>query len=64
VEAVTVVVESATNDGEEHGPILITDLIDSYEVEAQGFLEKEEGNIRALVEKLRAAVDTERPIPH
>ena len=61
VEAVTVVVESATNDGEEHGPILITDLIDSYEVEAQGFLEKEEGNIRALVEKLRAAVDTERP---
>lgn len=61
VEAVTVAVESATDDGEEHGPILIADLIDSYEVEAQRFLDKEEGNIRALVEKLRAAVDAERP---
>lgn len=61
VEAVTVAIESATDDGEEHGPILIADLVDSYEVEAQGFLNKEEGNIRALVEKLRAAVDAERP---
>lgn len=60
VEAVTVAVESATDDGEEHGPIMIADLVDSYEVEAQGFLDKEEGNIRALVEKLRAAVDAER----
>jgi len=61
VEAVTVAVESATDDGEEHGPILIADLVDSYEVEAQGFLNKEEGNIRALVEKLRASVDAEWP---
>ncbi len=60
VEAVTVTVESATDDGEEHGPILIADLVDSYEVEAQGFLDKEEGNIIALVGKLRAAVDAER----
>ena len=60
VEAVTVAVESATDDGEEHGPILIADLADSYEVEAQGFLDKEEGNIKALVAKLRAAVDAER----
>jgi len=61
VEAVTVAVESATDAGEEHGPILIDDLVDSYEVEAQGFLEKEEANINALVERLRAAVDSERP---
>lgn len=60
VEAVTIAVESATNDGEAHGPILIADLVDSYEVEAQGFLDKEEGNIRVLVEKLRSAVDAER----
>lgn len=40
---------------------MIADLVDSYEVEAQGFLDKEEGNIKALVEKLRAAVDAERP---
>lgn len=60
VEAITVAVETATDDGEEHGPILIADLVDSYEVEAQGFLDKEEENIRILVEKLRAAVDAER----
>jgi hypothetical protein len=60
VKAVTVAVASSTEDGEEHGPVVIADLVDSYEVEAQGFLDKEEGNIKALVEKLRAAVDAER----
>ncbi len=60
VEAVTFAVESATDDGEEHGPILIDDLVDSYEVEAQEFLDKEEGNIKTLVERLRAAVDAEQ----
>lgn len=60
VRAVTVAVESATNDGKEHGPILIDDLVDSYEVEAQGFLDKEEGTIKALVERLWAAVDAEQ----
>lgn len=61
VAAVTAAIESATNDGEEHGPILIADLIDSYEVEAQGFLEKEEANVKALTERLRTDVDAERP---
>ncbi|NLI41925.1 MAG: hypothetical protein GX421_12260, partial [Caldisericales bacterium] len=61
VELVTAAVESATNGGEEHGPILIADLVDSYEVEAQEFFEKEEANIKSLVERLRDAVDAERP---
>jgi len=61
IEAVTVAVESATDNGEEQGPVIIDDLVDSYEVEAQGFLEKEEANINALVERLWAAVDAERP---
>ena len=60
VEAVTVAVESATDLGEVQGPILIDDLVDSYEVEAQGFLDKEEGNIKVLVERLWAAVDAEQ----
>lgn len=60
VEAVTVAVKSATDNGKQHGPILIDDLVDSYEVEAQGFFDKEEGNIRSLVQILRAAVDAER----
>lgn len=57
VETVTLAVESATDVGDEHGPILIADLVDSYEVEAQGFLEKEEGNIISLVEKIRQSLD-------
>jgi hypothetical protein len=61
VKAVTITVESATDDGEEQGPILIDDLVDSYEVEAQAFLEKEEGNIKVLVEKIRVAADAKRP---
>lgn len=59
VEAVTVAVESATDNGEEHGPILIADLVDSYEVEAQEFLDKEEASINLLVANLRTAVDAE-----
>lgn len=61
VRAVTMAVETVTNGGEEQGPILIDDLIDSYEVEAQVFLEREEGNIEILVDKLLAAVDGGQP---
>lgn len=60
VKAVTDTVEIATDDGEEHGPILIDDLVDSYEVEAQEFLDKEEEGIKSLVEKLREAVISEQ----
>jgi hypothetical protein len=61
VKAVTVAVELATNDGKKHGPILIADLADMYEVEAQEFLDKEEENMRTLIEKLRTALDTNQP---
>jgi hypothetical protein len=61
VKAVTVAIESATHNGEEHGPILIADLVDLYEVEAQEFLDREEENIKTLVEKLQAALDTKQP---
>ena len=61
VEAVTIAVELATDDGKKQGLILIDDLVDSYEVEAQAFLEKEEGNIEKLVKDIRAAADSKRP---
>ena len=61
VKAVTIAIESATDDGENQGPILIDDLVDSYEVEAQVFLEKEEENIKVLVKKIQTAVDAELP---
>jgi hypothetical protein len=57
VEAVTIAIVSASDYGEEHGPILIDDLIDSYEVEVHVFLEREEENIGTLVEKLQSALD-------
>jgi hypothetical protein len=60
VEAVTIAIDSATDCGEEQGPILTADLVDSYEVEAQGFLDKEEWNIKTLVDRLQKAVDAER----
>ena len=59
--AVTVVVEKTTNNGQKPGLILIDDLVDSYEVNAQEFLEKEKENIEVLDEKIRAAVDAKSP---
>lgn len=61
VETVTAIVDEATDEGEEQGPILIADLVDAYEVEAQGFLDKEEGNIKTLIGKIRIDVDAGRP---
>lgn len=55
--AMTEVVDRATNNGNEQGPILIDDLVDAYEVEAQGFLKKEGDNIKELVSKLRESAD-------
>jgi hypothetical protein len=59
VNAVTIAVEEATEGGEVHGPILLADLVDSYEVEAQEFLDTEEQNIKTLVDKLRGAVNAD-----
>ena len=53
VHVMTMVVDGATSSGEEHAPELIDDLVDSYEVETQGFLEKEEENIRQLISMAR-----------
>lgn len=56
VEVVTIAVDEATDSGTHHGPILIDDLVDSFEVEAQGFLETETKNIAVLVQGVRNAV--------
>jgi len=61
VRAVTVVVDSATNNGTKHAPILIDVLVDAYADEAKVFLDKEAGNIKVLVDKLRVAADDEQP---
>ena len=60
VEVVTITVEEATDRGDRQAPILIDDLVDSFEVEAQGVLETEMKNINLLVQGVRnAAKDAE-----
>ena len=53
VDAVTIAVDRATRNGEIHAPILIDDLINTYEVEAQEFLDKETENVRTIVQQIR-----------
>ena len=56
VEVVTTTVDEATKNGNRQAPILIDDLADSYEVEAQEFLETETKNIADLVQSVRNVV--------
>lgn len=51
------VVESTTDKGEKSGPILIYDVVASYEVDAHESLEKEAWKIESLTEELRRAAD-------
>jgi len=60
VATVTTVVDAATDNGEQHGPILIGDLVDTYEVEAQEFLEKGTRNIEILIEELQVALEAKK----
>ena len=55
VEVVTTAVDKVTDSGKRQAPLLIDDLVDSFEVEAQGFFEKETKNIAVLVQGLRSA---------
>jgi hypothetical protein len=59
VQAVTIAIEAATENGETHGQILIDDLVDTYEVEAQEFLRKEGENINQLVDEISDLADKE-----
>lgn len=59
VKVVTMAVEQATDYGARHAPILIDDLVDSFEVEAQGILETEAKAIAALVQGIRTAAADE-----
>lgn len=60
VDLVTHIVKSATNNGQEQGLSVIHDLVDSYELEVQPFVEKETENIKILVEKIKSAADAKK----
>lgn len=53
VQVMTDTVERATLGGEDHAPELIDDLVDSYEVETQSFLQKEAENVHRLIKAAR-----------
>ena len=55
VEVVTIIVDEATSNGKQQTPILIDDLVDRFEVEAQGFFEVETKTIKTLVQRIRRA---------
>lgn len=48
LDVVTNVVDASTSGGTEHGPILVDELVDSYEVAVRPFLDKEGANALAL----------------
>lgn len=53
----TMVVDTSTNSGEDHAPLLVDDLIDSYEVDTQSYLQKEADNIKKLINAARSAAE-------
>ncbi len=53
VLVMTAVVETSTRRGTSHAPELIDEVVDSYEIESKGFLEKEGGNVEALTKAVR-----------
>lgn len=57
IEAMTLAVEKVTSSGEDHAPELIDELVDSYEVEAQGFLQAEAENVHKLIKAVRGSAD-------
>lgn len=55
IRVMTSAVDDATSNGTEQAPSLIDDLVDSYEAETQGFLQKEAENAQKLVKATRDA---------
>jgi hypothetical protein len=51
--ALTFIIESGTEEGNKHAPVLIHDLIDDYELESKAELEKGETSIKELVESIK-----------
>lgn len=55
VRVITATVEEATAGGTGHGPELIDELVESYEAEIQGFLQKATENVHKLIKAARHA---------
>ena len=65
VDVVTIIaLDEATDNGDSQARILLDHLVDSFEVEAQGFLETETKNIAVLVQGVRSAVERDESHEH
>jgi hypothetical protein len=53
IQVMTKTVDGATSGGDDHAPRLVDDLVDSYEVETQGILQKEAENVHKLITAVR-----------
>lgn len=56
IEAMTIAVDEATHGGTIHAPPIIDELVGTYEVESQRFLEDEARNIEKIIGAIRAEV--------
>jgi hypothetical protein len=54
IETMALLLEQSTNSGESHAPALIDELVDSYEIETQNFLQKQQENITKIIESTLA----------
>ena len=57
IDTVTLMVRQSTGNGTRHAPQLIDELVDSYELEVQGFLQTEAENVKKLVGAARASAE-------
>ncbi|MDR2012496.1 MAG: hypothetical protein LBQ20_05535 [Rhodanobacter sp.] len=58
IQVMTETVDGVTSGGDDHAPGLIDDLVDSYEVETQGILQKEAENVHKLIKAARDHADS------
>lgn len=62
VAIITRVVSESTEGGTQHAPELIDDLVDSYEVDARGFLERESESLIRLIAAARESAPKGRAV--
>ena len=55
VEIITRATDATTDSGETHAPLLIDELIDWYEIEANRFLQPESENLKKLIKSVKDA---------
>jgi len=58
IQVMTEAVDGVTSGGEDHAPGLVDDLVDSYEVETQGILQKEAETVHKLIKVAREHADS------